>query len=68
MEQELQLGSKFLELNKNELSEINGGIVIIIAGVAFVGWQAVALIAAGVTTLAGAAALGFYNGFWDTRK
>lgn len=47
-----------------DLENINGGsLSLTIAGVTFVGWKADALIAAGVTTLAGAAALGFYHGY-----
>ncbi|MGO5066910.1 hypothetical protein [Clostridium sp. LCP25S3_F8] len=47
-----------------DLENINGGsLSLTIAGVTFVGWKAGALIAAGVTTLAGTAALGFYHGY-----
>ncbi|MDC4242841.1 MULTISPECIES: hypothetical protein [Bacillota] len=55
--------SNLSTLEYTELVEINGGsITLTIMGVTFVGWKAVALISAGVTTLAGDAALGFYNG------
>lgn len=59
--------NNFLTLNSHELEDINGGIAIEICGVVFIGWKAVALIAAGVTTLAGAAGLGIYNGYKSTR-
>ena len=55
--------SNLSTLEYTELVEINGGsITLTIMGVTFVGWKSVALISAGVTTLAGAAALRFYNG------
>lgn len=58
----------FTNLNSYELEEINGGIAIEICGVLFTGWKAVAIISAGVTTLAGAAGLGVYNGYHSTKK
>lgn len=51
------------ELTLDELHDCSGGIAITIMGVTFFGWKAVAIIAAGVTTLAGAGALGFWNGY-----
>lgn len=53
-------------LDDREMSEVSGGFSITIMGVVFVGWKAWALASAGVTTLAGAAALGFYSGYNDT--
>lgn len=55
--------NNLITLDSQELEDINGGIAIEICGVVFIGWKAVALISAGVTTLAGAAALGIYNGY-----
>ncbi|MBO0467827.1 hypothetical protein JZO73_09820 [Enterococcus plantarum] len=60
--------AKYNLLDSDEMYDTNGGLTIVIAGIAFVGWKAAALIAAGVTTLAGAAALGFWNGYHDTKK
>ena len=60
--------NNFIDLNSYELEDINGGIAIEICGVVFIGWKAVALIAAGVTTLAGAAALGVYNGYNSVKE
>lgn len=51
------------ELSMDELYDCSGGLAITIMGVTFVGWKAAAIIAAGVTTLAGAAGLGFWNGY-----
>ena len=54
----------FSSINEEQLMDINGGVIsITIAGVVFVGWKAIAIIAAGITTLAGAAGLGIYNGY-----
>ncbi len=53
-------------LDDREMSEVSGGFSITIMGVVFVGWKAWAIVSAGVTTLAGAAALGVYNGYNDT--
>lgn len=51
-------------LDENDLYDVNGGAIsFVIMGVLFTGWKAAALIAAGVTTLSGAAALGLWNGF-----
>ena len=62
------INSNFQYLTNKELLDIDGGVIsITICGVVFVGWKAVALIAGGVTTLAGAAGLGVYNGFQSTR-
>lgn len=62
------INSNFQYLTNKELLDIDGGVIsITICGVVFVGWKAVALIAAGVTTLAGTAGLGVYNGFQSTR-
>jgi len=52
------LNEKYISVEPDELYDVNGGLIITIAGVTFVGWKAAALIAAGVTTLAGAAGLG----------
>ncbi|STP28855.1 hypothetical protein [Enterococcus durans] len=62
------LDERYVTVEGDELYDINGGLIITIAGITFVGWKAAALIAAGVTTLAGAAALGFWNGYNDTKK
>ncbi|MBO0474093.1 hypothetical protein IGL98_000008 [Enterococcus sp. DIV0840] len=62
------LETKYSLLDSDEMYDTTGGLTIIIAGVVFVGWKAAALIAAGVTTLAGAAALGFWNGYHDNKK
>ncbi|UOO46401.1 hypothetical protein LLW22_04170 [Enterococcus casseliflavus] len=48
--------------------DIVGGLIITIAGITFVGWKAAALISAGLTTLSGAATLGFWNRYNDTKK
>lgn len=48
--------------------DTNGGAIIIIAGITFAGWKAAVLIAAGVTTLAGAIALGVWNGYHENKK
>lgn len=66
----INFDNNLLLLNENDLNEINGGVITLtICGVVFVGWKAVALIAAGITTLGGAAALlGAWNGYWDTRN
>ncbi len=54
----------FSALDENQLTDINGGVIsITICGVVFAGWKAIAIIAAGVTTLAGACGLGIYNGY-----
>lgn len=50
------------ELSLDELHDCSGGLAVTIMGVTFVGWKAAGIIAAGVTTLSGAAALGFWNG------
>lgn len=50
------------ELTLDELHDCSGGLAITIMSVTFVGWKAAGIIAAGVTTLSGAAALGFWNG------
>lgn len=55
--------NNLITLDSQELEDINGGIAIEICEVVFIGWKAVALISAGVTTLAGSAALGIYNGY-----
>ncbi|MFJ3332357.1 MULTISPECIES: class IIb bacteriocin, lactobin A/cerein 7B family [Enterococcus] len=62
------LDERYVTVDSDELYDVNGGLIITIAGITFVGWKAAALIAAGVTTLAGAAALGFWNGYNDTKK
>ncbi|GAA2877664.1 hypothetical protein [Enterococcus casseliflavus] len=62
------LDERYVTVESDELYDVNGGLIITIAGITFVGWKAAALIAAGVTTLAGAAALGFWNGYNDTKK
>ena len=65
--QKFLLGANFQELEMDELSCIEGGALITIAGITFGGWKAAAIIAAGVTTLAGVAGLGFWNGYNDTK-
>lgn len=62
----MNIGSEFKSLTVQEMSNVNGGAVITIAGITFTGWKAATLIAGGVTTLAGAAALGVWNGYKDT--
>jgi hypothetical protein len=62
------LETNYTLLDSDEMYDINGGLTIIIAGIVFVGWKAAALVAAGVTTLAGAAALGLWNGYHDTKN
>lgn len=59
--------SIYNSLSEQEMAEISGGLAITIAGITFVGWKAAALIGAGVTTLGGAAALGVWNGYNDTK-
>ncbi|MCT1577294.1 hypothetical protein M3E13_13435 [Oceanobacillus kimchii] len=56
------------ELSLEEMYDCNGGLAITIMGVTFVGWKAAAIIASGVTTLAGVAGLGFWNGYNGTKK
>lgn len=58
---------QFQTLTTTQMAEISGGVSITIMGVTFVGWKAAALISAGVTTLAGAAGLGLWNGYKDTK-
>lgn len=60
--------SKYDSIDLEDMYDINGGVTIVIAGVIFVGWKAVALIAAGVTTVAGAVGLGLWNGYGDTKN
>lgn len=62
------LENQYQAVTLEDMYDINGGLIITIAGITFVGWKAAALISAGVTTLAGAAALGFWNGYNDTKK
>lgn len=62
------INSNFEYLTNKELLDIDGGAIsITICGVVFVGWKAVPLISAGVTSLGGAIALGIYNGVNSTK-
>ena len=62
------INSNFEYLTNKELLDIDGGAIsITICGVVFVGWKAVALISAGVTSLGDAIALGIYNGVNSTK-
>lgn len=60
--------TNYAAISDDELQNINGGLALTIMGVTFVGWKAAALIAAGITTLGGAAGLGIWNGYHDTKK
>ncbi|EIQ7101200.1 class IIb bacteriocin, lactobin A/cerein 7B family [Enterococcus faecalis] len=62
------LDERYVAVESDELYDVNGGLIITITGITFVGWKAAALIAAGVTTIGGAAALGFWNGYNETKK
>ena len=60
--------NNFIEIDENQLMDVNGGVIsITICGVVFVGWKAIAIIGAGITTLAGAIGLGVYNGYKSNR-
>lgn len=45
------LDERYVAVESDELYDVNGGLIITIAGITFVGWKAAALIAAGVTTI-----------------
>lgn len=68
MKENLNFEQTYNELTLEEMQNCVGGLAITIMGVTFVGFKAAAIIASGVTSLAGVAGLGIWNGYKDTKK